>query len=111
MPAYLYLALAIGSEVVGTLALRSTRGFTTLVPSVIVIVSYVFAFYMLSLTLRTVPVGIAYAIWSGVGTAVIAVAGLVLFQEKLSTVAFVGIGLIVVGVILLELGSTSTTAA
>jgi len=105
VPAHLYLAFAIGSEVVGTLALKSSRGFTALVPSIVVAVSYVFAFIMLSLALRTLNVGTAYAIWSGVGTALVAVAGVVLFDERLSLTAIAGIALIVIGVVVLEMGS------
>lgn len=105
MRPYVYLGLAICSEVAGTLALRSSRGFTRLVPSVFVIVAYAFAFFLLSLTLRSMTVGMAYAIWSGVGTALVAVAGIVLFHEHLTLLGWVGIVLIVVGVFVLNLSA------
>jgi small multidrug resistance pump len=100
---YFYLFLAICAEVVGTLALRYTHGFMKLLPSLIVIVAYSLAFYLLSLALRNIPVGIAYAIWAGVGTAIVAVAGTVLFGERLTIAAVAGLALIIVGVILLEI--------
>jgi small multidrug resistance pump len=108
---YVYLAIAICSEVVGTLALRFARGFTAPLPSLVVVTGYVLAFSMLSLVLRTIPVGVAYAIWSGVGTAVVAIAGAVLFHERLSPPAVLGIALIVVGVVLLETTTSSASEA
>jgi multidrug transporter EmrE-like cation transporter len=105
---YVYLALAIASEVVGTLALRSSRGFTVLLPSVLVVAGYAFAFFMLSRALRDMSVGTAYAIWSGVGTAVVALASVPLFGERLSVRSVVGIVLIIVGVVVLETGSHAT---
>lgn len=103
MPGYFYLFVAICAEVAGTLALRYTHGFMKLLPSLIVIVAYSLAFYMLSLALRNIPVGIAYAIWSGVGTAIVAIAGMVLFGERLTIATVAGLALIIVGVILLEM--------
>jgi small multidrug resistance pump len=100
---YLYLAVAICSEVAGTLALRYTHGFIKLVPSLIVIGAYSLSFYMLSLALRNIPVGVAYAIWSGAGTAIVAIAGMVLFGERLTITTAAGLALIVVGVILIEM--------
>lgn len=102
MPGYFYLFVAICAEVAGTLALRYTQGFVNLLPSLIVILAYSFAFYMLSLALRNIPVGIAYAVWSGVGTAIVAIAGMVLFGERLTIATVAGLALIIVGVILLE---------
>lgn len=75
-----------------------------LFPSLIVIVAYSLAFYMLSLALRDIPVGVAYAIWSGVGTAIVAIAGTILFGERLTIATIAGLALVVTGVILLELG-------
>ena len=102
MPGYVHLSMAICAEVAGTLALRYSHGFMKPLPSLIVIFAYSLAFYMLSLALRNIPVGIAYAIWSGVGTAIVAIAGTVLFGERLTIAAVAGLALIIVGVILLE---------
>lgn len=109
--AYLYLSLAIAAEVGGTLALKATRGFTSLVPSIAVICGYSLAFFLLSLALRTMSVGTAYAIWSGVGTAVVALAGAIIFHERLTPTMIVGIALIVVGVVVLEIGTEASTDA
>lgn len=103
MSGYLYLSAAICSEVVGTLALRYTHGFMKLLPSLVVIVAYSLSFYMLSLALRNIPVGVAYAIWSGVGTAIVVLAGMLLFGERLAITTVAGLALIIVGVILLEI--------
>lgn len=102
MPGCFYLFVAICAEVAGTLALRYTHGFMKLLPSLIVVSAYSFAFYMLSLALRNIPVGIAYAIWSGVGTAIVAIAGMVLFGERLTIATVAGLALIIAGVVLLE---------
>lgn len=109
MSAYVALAIAIASEVMGTLALRSSRGFTNLVPSLVVVVGYGLAFYMLSIALKSMSVGTAYAIWSGVGTALVAVAGALLFGERLTPRTLVGIVLIIAGVAVLETGGSSGT--
>jgi small multidrug resistance pump len=107
VPPYVYLALAIVSEVAGTLALRSSRGFTNLVPSVIVIASYAFAFFMLSRALRGMSVGTAYAIWSGIGTAIVALASVPIFGERLTLRSVIGIALIIAGVVVLETSSNA----
>lgn len=108
MNAWGYLALAIVAEVIATSALKAANGFSQLVPSLVVIAGYGTAFYCLSLALRSVPLGIAYAIWSGVGTALIALIGVVLYKQKLDPAAMLGIGLIVVGVLVLNLFSKSS---
>lgn len=108
MIAYLYLGVAILAEVIATTALRAADGFTQLWPSIISIVGYVVAFYFLSLTLRTMPVGIAYAIWSGVGIVLISLAGWLLYRQLLDLPAIVGMGLIMAGVIVINLFSKST---
>jgi small multidrug resistance pump len=87
---WLYLAVAIVSEVIATSALKSTSGFTRLWPSVIVIAGYISAFYFLSLTLRSIPVGVAYAIWSGVGLVLIAMVGWIMYDQKLDVAAILG---------------------
>ncbi|MEZ5564015.1 MAG: multidrug efflux SMR transporter [Gammaproteobacteria bacterium] len=104
---WLYLAIAIMSEVVGTSALKAAEGFTRPWPSLLVVIGYVSAFYFLSLTLRTIPLGIAYAIWSGVGVALVSIAGWVIYQQSLSAGAMAGIALIVTGVVVLNLSTTT----
>ena len=108
MNKWIYLTLAIFSEVMATASLKSTEGFTKLWPSVLVLVGYSAAFYFLSLTLDTIPIGVAYAIWSGVGVAAITLVSIFLFDQKIDTAGFIGIGLIVAGVIVLRLFSEST---
>lgn len=98
----LWLALAIGSEVVATVSLKLSDGFTRPVPSVVVVLGYAMSFYALSISLRTIPLGVVYAIWSGVGTAAIVVIGLFLFRETLDAVKVIGIGLIITGVVVLN---------
>ncbi|WMT89669.1 SMR family transporter [Pelagibacterium sp. H642] len=99
---YLYLLCAIVAEVVATSALRATNGFTNLLPSIIVVVGYAAAFYFLSLTLRALPVGIAYAIWSGLGIVLISIVGWVVYKQALDLPAVVGMGLIIAGVIVIN---------
>ena len=107
MNKWIYLTLAIFSEVMATASLKSTEGFTKLWPSVVVLVGYSAAFYFLSLTLDTIPIGVAYAIWSGVGVAAITLVSIFFFDQKIDTAGFIGIGLIVAGVIVLRLFSES----
>ena len=99
---WVYLLLAIVSEVVATSALKSSESFSRLWPSVLTVVGYGVAFYLLSLTLREMPVGIAYAIWSGVGIVLVSLAAVVLFGQKLDLPALIGMGLIVAGVIVIN---------
>jgi small multidrug resistance pump len=108
MNAWGYLALAIIAEVIATSALKAANGFSQLVPSLVVIAGYGTAFYCLGLALRSVPLGVAYAIWSGAGTALIALIGVVLYKQKLDPAAMLGIGLIVAGVLVLNLYSKSS---
>lgn len=103
--AYLYLIIAIVAEVIATSALKASEEFTQLVPSIIVVIGYGVAFYCLSLVLKTIPVGIAYAIWSGLGVVLIALVGLVVFNQKLDLAAIVGMLLIVSGVVVINLFS------
>ena len=105
MIAYAWLAVAIVAEVIATTALRAADGFTQLWPSLISIVGYVVAFYFLSLTLRSMPVGIAYAIWSGVGIVLISLAGWLIYKQLLDLPALIGMGLIMAGVIVINLFS------
>ncbi|RJU92012.1 MAG: QacE family quaternary ammonium compound efflux SMR transporter [Candidatus Poseidoniales archaeon] len=108
MNKWIYLALAIGSEVVATSSLKSTEGFTKLWPSLLVLAGYSAAFYFLSLTLDTIPIGVAYAIWSGVGVAAIVLVSVVVFDQKIDLAGMVGIGLIIAGVVVLRLYSESS---
>ena len=105
---YLYLAIAIVSEVIGTSALKASEEFTRLVPSLISIIAFLCALFCLSLTLRTIPVGVAYAIWSGIGIVLISLIALVLFGQKLDTPALIGMALIIAGVLVINLFSKST---
>ncbi|WP_421951291.1 DMT family transporter [Pelagibacterium sp.] len=99
---YVFLLCAIVGEVIATSALKAANGFTNLVPSVIVIVGYAAAFYFLSLTLRTLPVGIAYAVWSGLGIVLISIVGWVIYRQALDLPAILGMGLIIAGVIVIN---------
>ena len=104
---WLLLLVAIVAEVVATSALKLAKGFTRLWPSVIVVCCYSLALYLLSLTLETIPVGVVYAIWSGSGVALISVVGRYFFGQVLDRPALIGIGMIVAGVMVLQLFSTS----
>lgn len=99
---YVFLMIAIVAEVIATSALRATNGFTNLVPSIIVIAGYAAAFYFLSLTLRTLPVGIAYAIWSGLGIVLVSIVAWVAYKQVLDVPAVIGMGLIIAGVIVIN---------
>jgi small multidrug resistance pump len=99
---YLHLAIAILAEVIGTSALKATRGFTRLGPSLVVVLSYAVAFYFLALALQAIPVGVAYAVWSGVGIALITLIGWVVYRQRLDAPALAGIALIVLGVVVLN---------
>ena len=102
---WLYLAIAIVSEVVATSALKAALGFQRIVPSMLVVVGYALAFYFLSLTLRTIPLGVAYAVWSGVGIALVAIVGWIVYHQTLDAGALIGIALIILGVLVLNLFS------
>lgn len=107
MQKWLYLFIAIISEVIATSSLKSAEGFTRLWPSCIVIAGYSSAFYFLSLTLKSIPVGIAYAIWSGVGTALVVLVAWLFMGQRLDLPAVAGIILIIAGVLVLNLFSKS----
>ena len=99
---WLYLSIAILAEVVATSSLKAAEGFTRLTPSLIVVFGYGTAFYSLSLTLRTMQVGTAYAIWSGVGTVLISLIAWLLYNQKLDAAAIAGITLIIAGVAIIK---------
>ena len=107
MKPYLFLLLAILSELMGTTFLKMSEGFTKLVPTVITILSMVAAFYFLSIAIKTIPVGTAYAIWSGVGIVFITFIGIVLFKQIPDIPAIIGIFLIIAGVVIINVFSKS----
>jgi len=102
---YVYLILAVIAETIGTTALQASQQFTKLLPSVVVILAYGAAFYLLSLTLRTMPVGIMYAIWSGLGIVLIALIGFAVFGQKLDGPAILGMAMILGGILVIHLFS------
>ncbi|AWI83763.1 QacE family quaternary ammonium compound efflux SMR transporter [Alloyangia pacifica] len=102
---YITLALAVLAETIGTAALQASQQFTRPLPSAIVVVAYAAAFYLLSVVLRSMPVGLAYAMWSGLGIVFISVIGLFAFGQKLDLAAVVGMGLIVAGILVIHLFS------
>jgi small multidrug resistance pump len=109
MSKWLLLSIAIIAEVFGTSFLKSSEGFTRFWPSVAVIVGYIVAFYFFSLSLKVIPVGIAYAIWAGIGVVLIALIGWIVFSQKLDTPAIIGISMILGGVVVLNVFSSSLT--
>ena len=105
MPDYAYLLIAILSEVIATSSLKATASFTKLLPSLVVLVGYGSAFYFLSLCLNTISVGVAYAIWSGLGIVLVAVLGWFFYRQAIDQAGFIGMGLIIAGVAVLHLFS------
>jgi len=106
---YLYLGIAIVAEVIATSALKSSESFTRLWPSLLPLAGYALAFYFLSLTLRSIPVGIAYALWSGVGIVLISLLGWWVHKQTLDLPALLGLGLIIAGVLVINLFSKSVS--
>ncbi|ENV09032.1 MULTISPECIES: multidrug efflux SMR transporter [Acinetobacter] len=106
---WIILFIAITAEVIATSALKSSEGFTKPVASIVVVVGYVIAFYCLSLTLKTIPVGVAYAIWSGVGIVLITTVAWFVFDQKLDVWGIIGIVLIMSGVLILNLLSKTSS--
>lgn len=107
MQAYVYLAIAIFGEVVGTTALKASDGMSKWGPSVLVIVGYGLSFWLLSLAMRSLPVAVIYAIWCGVGVSAIAIIGQVMYNEPISLTGALGMALIVTGIVLLQLPTTA----
>lgn|SRR5690554_5758688 len=105
---WFYLIIAIFAEIIATTALKKTEGFSQLAPSILTLLGYGIAFFFLSLSLRTIPVGIAYAVWSGVGIVAISLIGLIAFKQSLDLAAVIGIGFIVLGVLILNIFSKSS---
>jgi small multidrug resistance pump len=110
MSSQLALIIAILSEVAATSALKACDGFRNLLPSIVVVIGYGSAFYFLSLALRTIPMGVAYAIWSGIGIVLISLAGWLAYGQKLDLAALAGMALIIAGVFVLNVLSGATGA-
>jgi small multidrug resistance pump len=108
---WFYLTIAIVSEVIATSALKASNGFTRFGPSLAVVLGYATAFYFLSLTLRSIPVGVAYAVWSGVGIVLVAAIGWVVYGQKLDLPAIFGMILIIAGIVVLNVFSKTSTSA
>ena len=106
---YLYLIAAVFAETIGTSALQASQQFSRLWPSVTVVIAYAVSFYLLGIALKYIPVGIAYAIWSGFGIVFIAIIGYFIFSQKLDLPAVLGMGLIILGIIVINLFSKSAT--
>lgn len=106
---YIYLFLAVVAETIGTSALQASNQFTRFWPSVLVVVGYALSFYLMALVLRVMPVGIVYAIWSGLGIVLIAAIGWAVFGQKLDPPAIFGLVLIIIGILVMHLFSNSTT--
>lgn len=104
---WLYLAVAIIVEVIASSALKTSIGFTKLVPSMIAIIGYIISLYFLSLALKYIPIGIAYAIWSGVGIVALACIGYFLYKQTLDIAAMIGLGFIILGVVIINVFSKS----
>lgn len=105
---YIFLVVAVAAETIGTTALQASQQFTRLVPSLIVLFAYGFSFYMLGLTLKVMPVGIVYAIWSGLGIVLIALIGYVVFGQRLDLPAVLGMAMILAGILVIHLFSSSS---
>ncbi|MFN3145261.1 MAG: SMR family transporter [Paracoccaceae bacterium] len=103
--AYIYLFIAILAETIGTTALQASQQFTRLLPSLLVVVAYAISFYLLAMALRSIPVGIAYAVWSGLGIVFIAAIGFLVFGQKLDLPAVLGMGMILAGILVIHLFS------
>lgn len=109
MKNWIFLGIAIMSEVFGTASMSASHGFTKLVPSVLAVLGYAVAFYFLSQTLKVIPVGVAYAIWAGLGVVLVALVGWLRFGQKLDGAAMAGIALIVCGVVVMNFFSKSVS--
>ncbi len=106
---YIYLLLAVAAETIGTSALQASQQFTRLWPSVLVVVAYAISFYLLSMTLKVMPVGVVYALWSGLGIIFIALIGFWVFGQRLDWPAVFGLLLIIAGIVVIQMFSKSVT--
>jgi len=106
---YVYLVLAVVAETIGTTALQASNQFTRMGPTLLVVVAYGVAFYFLGIALKYVPVGVAYALWSGLGIVLIALIGFAVFGQVLDLAAVIGLALIIAGIVVIQLFSTTAT--
>jgi len=109
MPVYLILAFAVLAETIGTTALQASQQFSKPLPSILVVVAYAVSFYLLSIALRTMPVGIVYALWSGLGIILIATIGWVVFGQRLDLPAVIGLLMIIGGIAVIHLFSATSS--
>jgi len=107
MTAYYYLAIAICAEVIATVSMKAVKGLSTPLPLILVIVGYATAFWMLTLVVRSIPVGVAYAVWAGMGIVMVSIAALFIYGQKLDLPAILGMALIVCGVVVIQLFSNT----
>lgn len=106
--AYLYLLIAVIAEVIATSALNASKGFTQLIPSTITCIGYLIAIYFLALTMKSIPMGITYALWSGAGIVLISTIGWLVFKQHLDSAAMIGLAFILVGIVIINVFSNST---
>lgn len=106
---YVYLILAIIAEVIATSALKASNSFTQLIPSLIVVIGYSVSFYLLTLVLRQLPLGITYAVWSGLGIVLVAIVGAIIYKQIPDIAAIIGMGFIVAGVAIIHLFSSTVS--
>ncbi len=106
---YLYLVIAVAAETIGTTALQASQQFTKTGPTIVVILGYGVAFFFLGLALKFIPVGIAYAFWSGLGIVLIATIGFIVFGQRLDAPALIGLTLIITGIVVIQLFSKTAT--
>lgn len=109
MKSWMFLAIAIFAEVIATSALKASEGFSKPIASTVVVVGYAIAFYFLSLTLKSIPVGVAYAVWSGVGIVLVTIFALFLYGQKLDLPAIVGMAFIITGVVIMNVFSKAVS--
>ncbi|WP_339486932.1 DMT family transporter [Pseudomonas sp. EL_65y_Pfl2_R95] len=108
MSGYLYLAIAVTAEVIATTSMKAISGLSKPLPLILVIVGYAISFWMLSLVVKTIPVGVAYAVWAGLGIVLVSIAATFIYQQRLDLPAMLGMGLIVAGVMVIQLFSQTT---
>ena len=107
MKSWLLLLVAVVCEVVGTSAIKYSNDFTKVIPSIVVFVGFGMAFYILSMSLKVIPIGMAYAVWSGLGIVLISIIGHFVFNQRLDTPAFIGMGFILAGVLIMQVFSSA----
>lgn len=108
MIAYVYLLIAVVAEVIATSAVNASKGFTQWIPSTITCIGYVIAIYFLALTMKSIPMGITYALWSGAGIVFISMIGWIVFKQHLDIAAMIGLAFILFGIVIINVFSNST---